>query len=137
MKKFKGFTLIELCIAMAIIAILTAIAYPSYTAYVLKSRRGDAMATLSFDQMALERCFAQNFSYSGCASLPAFPQTSPQGFYSINISNVTASTYTLTATPVGTQTKDTLCASFTVNQANVKTAADTSAAAQVSCWSPT
>lgn len=133
----KGFTLIELVIAVAIMGILVTIAYPSYTNYVLKSRRSDALATLTQDQMALERCYAQNFSYTAaCTSLPAFPQVTPQGFYSISLSNLGASTYTLTATPIGTQTKDTTCSNMAVNQANVKTATDNTATAQSSCWNP-
>lgn len=134
---YKGFTLVELLIVIAIMGILAAIAYPSYNNYILKSRRSDAQSTLSFDQMALERCYAQNFSYAGCASLPAFPQTSPQGFYTINLSNVTATTYTLTAVPAGAQVKDTTCSTMSVNQANVKTAADGSGTAQTVCWNAT
>jgi len=140
-QKFKystlGFTLVEILVAIAIVGILTAIAYPSYLSYVLQSRRSDALATLSQDQMSLERCYAQNFSYSAaCSAMPSFPQTSPQGFYTINLTNLSATTYTLTATPLGTQTKDTTCASMSVNQANVKTASDSSSAASSKCWNP-
>lgn len=131
----QGFSLVELMMAVTIIGILTAIAYPSYTSYVLKSHRADAMTTLSQDQIRLERCYAQNTSYNGaCTALPAFPQTSTQGFYTINISNLSPSTYTLTATPIGNQIKDNDCASIAVTQANVKTAVDGSGTAQARCW---
>lgn len=134
----KGFTLVELVITVSIIGILTAIAYPSYTNYVLKSRRSDALSALTQDQMAFERCYAQNFSYTAaCSSLPAFPQVTSQGFYSIALSNLGATTYTLTATPIGSQTKDTTCANISINQANVKTATDNTATAQSSCWNST
>ncbi|MFI4962504.1 MAG: type IV pilin protein [Legionellales bacterium] len=136
--KAPGFSLIELLIVLVIIGILSAIAYPSYSNYILKARRADAMATLAQDQIILERCYAQNFSYnSACTSLPTFPQTSTQGFYSIDLSNLGATTYTLTATPLGTQTKDTSCSQMTVDQANDKTASDASGTAQTSCWNPT
>lgn len=132
-----GFTLVELLISLAIMGILVSIAYPSYLQYILESRRADAHATLTQDQIILERCYSQNFSYAtACGALPAFPQTSPQGFYTINISNLTATTYTLTATPVGTQNRDTECASMSINQANVKTAVDSSANAETECWNP-
>lgn len=130
-----GFTLVELLIALLVMGILTAIAYPSYTNYVLRSQRKDAHATLMQDQTIMERCYAQNFSYSGaCTGLPTFPQTSAQGYYRVALSNVTATTYTLTATPLGVQTRDTTCASLIVNQANQKTAFDTSGTAQPTCW---
>lgn len=132
-----GFTLVEILIAMAIIGILTAIAYPSYFNYITKSRRADGLSTLTQDQIIMERCYAQNFSYNAaCTAMPAFPQTSPQGFYSIALTNLSATTYTLTATPLGTQVKDTTCATMSVNQANVKTASDSSAVATTKCWNP-
>ncbi|KTC83755.1 type IV pilin protein [Legionella cincinnatiensis] len=133
----KGFTLIDLMIALVIMAILITIAYPSYLRFLLKARRSDALVTLAQDQIFLERCYAQNFSYTTCTSLPPFPQTSAQGFYSITLSNLGATTYTLTATPRGSQTKDTTCASMTVDQANVKTAVDSSGTAQTICWNLT
>ena len=127
----NGFTLIELMIVIVVVAILVVIAYPSYRAWILKSHRSDAMATLSQDQAILERCYAQTFSYTGaCASLPAFPQTSSQGYYSITLTNQTATTYTLTATAQGTQTLDTTCLTMSVDQANQKTAT------QAVCWTP-
>lgn len=136
--RLKGFTLIELMIAVAIMGILATIAYPHYVSFLLKSRRSDALATMAQDQITLERCYAQNFSYSqACNSLPTFPQTSPQGFYSITLTNLGDTTYTLTATPLGAQTKDTTCAKMTVDQANVKTAVDSSGTAQTICWNPT
>lgn len=136
-KQILGFTLVEILIAVGIVGILTAIAYPSYQQYVLKSRRTDALSTLSQNQIILERCYAQNFAYNtACAALPSFPQTSPQGFYSISLSNLSATTYTLTAVPLGTQLKDTTCATMSVNQANVKTAMDSSAVSQSKCWNP-
>lgn len=136
-RQILGFTLVEILIAVGIVGILTAIAYPSYQQYVLKSRRTDALSTMSQDQIILERCYAQNFAYNtACAALPSFPQTSPQGFYSISLSNLSATTYTLTAVPLGTQLKDTTCANMSVNQANVKTATDSSSVSQSKCWNP-
>lgn len=129
--KHLGFTMIELMIVMIIVALLLSIAIPSYRSWVLKSHRADAMATLSQDQVILERCFAQSFSYAtACAALPVFPQTSPQGYYSIILSNQTATTYTLTATAIGTQALDTNCLTFSVDQTGLKTAT------QQSCWTP-
>jgi type IV pilus assembly protein PilE len=127
----KGFTLLELMIIVVVIGILSAVAYPSYRTSILKSHRSDAIATLSQDQAIVERCYAQTFSYTGnCPSLPAFPQTSSQGYYSITIANQTATTYTLTATAIGRQVLDTTCATMSVDQANQKRATNPT------CWTP-
>ena len=135
--KQSGFTLIELVITIAIIAILASIAYPSYLNYIYESRRTDGLAALSTAQLALERCYSQNFSYAAtCSSLPAFPITSSQGFYTITLSNLGVSTYTLTATPQGAQAHDSTCASISLNQANVKTAQDSSGTDEAKCWNP-
>jgi type IV pilus assembly protein PilE len=133
----RGFTLIEMLISLIIFSILTVIAYTSYVNWIVKSNRADAMATLSQDQVILERCYAQTFAYNNaCSSLPTFPQTSPQGYYTITLSNLTATTYTLTATATGSQVRDKTCTTMSVDQANQKTAANNASVAQTICWQP-
>lgn len=133
----NGFTLIELMIVVAIVGILSAIAYPSYTKYVQKSRRADALGALAQIQVTYERCYAQNFSYNAtCGSLPSFPSKSGQGFYSINVSNLSATTFTLTATPTGAQSADTKCASISITEANLRTALGSASTNQTECWNP-
>jgi len=136
-KRVRGFSMVELLIVMVIIGILTAIAYPAYREHLFKTRRSDAMSALTQMQMILERCYSQNFSYAAaCGAIPALPQNSQQNFYSIDVANLGATTYTITATPSGNQAQDIKCASMTVNQANVKSAVDSGGAAAPLCWNP-
>lgn len=136
LKYTKGFTLIEMLITLVIMSVLTMLVYPSYVAWIVKANRADAISAITQDQVLLERCYAQSFTYVGCSSLPAFPQTSTQGFYSIALSNLSATTYTLTATPIGSQVRDTTCATMSVDQSGQKTAANDSAVSQTACWNP-
>ena len=131
----KGFTLVELMIAVVIIGIVTTLSYPSYMHLLLKSHRTEAQAALTQIQMILEDCYAQNFSYiETCPSLPAFPKSSDQKNYSITLSNLSRTTYTLTASSIGNQKKDTDCARFTVSEDHVKTSRDSSGIKQDHCW---
>ena len=65
MKQQKGFTLIELMVVVAIVGILVAVALPSYTDYVIRSKRADATGALMAATNAMERWRANNFSYAG------------------------------------------------------------------------
>lgn len=78
-----GFTLIELMIAVAVVAILTAIALPAYQSSVQKGRRADAMAAISRIQQAQERWRGNNPTYS--TSLSALSVTEPP-LYALSIS---------------------------------------------------
>jgi len=147
-----GFTLLELMIVVAIVAILSAIAVNSYLKYAQQSRRSDALAALTQDQGILERCYAQTFDYSkvtvaasGCGTLTTTATNpSPKGYYAVALSlPSSASTggvvtaYTLTATPVvgAPQASDSQCAVFTLTSANGHSATDSGGNDQTDvCW---
>jgi len=124
-----GFTLIELMIVVAVIGILSSIAYPSYTQYVLQAKRGDAKAALLSVQLAEEKYRANNPSYGTLAQLGLDPMTSSDGYYTITIPAApTGAVYSITATPIHT---DAYCATLVINQDSVKTATGTDSS---NCW---
>jgi type IV pilus assembly protein PilE len=96
-RQSTGFTLIELMIAVVIIAVISAIAIPAFTDAVRKSRRSDAFAALLTLQQAQERWRSNNASYAPLANTatsgnPAnglgLSTTSPGAYYSISVSGV-------------------------------------------------
>jgi type IV pilus assembly protein PilE len=102
-KKTQGFTLIELIIVMTIIAILSAIAIPSYAAYIRKSRRSDAEAALLTMQLQEEKWRANNSTYTTVLANVGAPATgsSTLTYYTYSISSTTPATaFTVTATAV-------------------------------------
>ena len=138
--KHAGFTLIELVIAMAIIAIIAAIAIPSYQNYQRKGQRINAITALTKAAQLQERWKSVNGSYTnnisnigGNVAPPG--SVTPSRKYTLALSNVTAETYTITATAVDTQAADTQCAYMTIDHVNRKTAQDVSSAdTSRQCW---
>ena len=136
----QGFTLIEVMIVVAILAILTAIALPSYREYVLRSKRADAKAGLQAAAVWLERVSTSTGMYLPTTTLPVELQTVSSGAYTISYqtpdpsSTVTdaGTSYLLTATPAGTQTHD-KCSSFTLDNTG-KTDVDGATLDSRECW---
>ena len=134
----KGFSLIELMIVVAIVAILASIAYPSYQESVRKSQRAEAGAVLLEAAQFMERFFTVNSRYNtnragAAVALPAALTKSPKDGgttrYNVSISAVTASGFTLQAVPV---VADANCGTLSVTHAGVKGATGTLGAD--GCW---
>jgi type IV pilus assembly protein PilE len=112
-KTQTGFTLIELMITVAIIGIITSIAYPSYQGFIVSTNRGVAQADLMSLAAAMERHKAASFSYKAAADSAAdigkpaiFHQHSPSAErydkrkYDLYISEVSGGAYLIEAIPV-------------------------------------
>ena len=133
----RGFTLIELMIVVAIVAIIAAIAYPSYERSVLKSHRADVESMLTQDAQILERCYTQYFSYNN-AACPTLTSASEHGYYSLTPAggSISATVYVLTATAQGTQTRDTACQTFKLDNTGKKSAFSSGGTDNsTTCWS--
>ena len=132
----NGFTLIELMIVVAVVALLATIAYPIYTDQVRKSRRGVAKADLVELGQRAERYHTVNNTYVDFApgvtvgSFNVSPRDAKQPYYTLSMTNQSASTFTLKAEPVGDQQKDS-CGTLTYDQAGRKSS---SAQPAANCW---
>lgn len=107
----RGFTLIELMVVVAVVAILAAIAIPNFLEQSRKGRRAEAMSIVGEIQLRQERWRAENPAYATTAQLGTIP-TSPH--YTITTSGNTATAYTVTATRTGKQAND-RCGNLVLN----------------------
>jgi type IV pilus assembly protein PilE len=112
-------TLIELMMTVAIVALLAAVALPAYQGSVRKARRAEAKAALTVAAQRMERVFTETGSYSAAVAGTTFATNSENRYYNLSLPVLTASTYTLSAAPQGTQSQDG-CGSFTLNQDGIR-----------------
>ena len=117
----SGFTLIELMITVAIVGILGAIAYPSYTEYVRRGHRAEARAGLLQAQQWLERAATATGTYPLAAAFPDSLTKVPNNRYDISYtpSGTPVSSFTLTAAPKGAQSGD-KCGSYTLTNTGLR-----------------
>lgn len=137
MKKNQGFTLIELMITIAIIGIISAIALPSYSSYMKKSRRADAKVGLSKIADKQERYYLQRNTYAtSTADLGlADPVVSDEGYYNITVdAGAGVAGFNLTATAIGIQADDKDCATLKLSSTGNKTATAGTGGDASKCW---
>lgn len=143
-KKHSGFTLLELMVTVAIIAILAAIALPAYSSYITKSQAKSAASDLMSLSVAVENLYLRSLSYTAPTPNPTTTTAQTQSYatgwqpssgnsFTYTVSVTTASKeYTLTATGIS-GTRNAGC-TLTLNQANTRTISGGSACGGMTSW---
>jgi type IV pilus assembly protein PilE len=132
MKKQKGFTLVELMVALVIVGILSAFALPAYRDYVMAGKVIEATAGLSSARIKMEQWAQDNplLGYTGAAAVCP----SAGKYFTFACATPSATTYTLTATGTG----DMAGFTYTVTQANVMATPSVKAGSgwntSATCW---
>ncbi|WP_108652173.1 type IV pilin protein [Dongshaea marina] len=125
-----GITLLELMITVAIVAILVAVAYPSYISFTTESNRSEAKTALLTAANLQENFFLDNNQYATTMAQLSLSAATATGLYTLSTASVnTAADFTLTATAQGSQaTNDAACLTLTLTQDGTRsgTSAD--------CW---
>lgn len=133
-RKMAGVTLIELMVVVVIIGILSAIAYPSYSSFVIRSKRVAAksmllrVADMQEQFIANNKRYAANLTELGLAAnslaiddnAEATDAGSGDHVYTVTLADISNITFTAQAEPAGSQVNDTDCGTLTLNQAGVR-----------------
>jgi type IV pilus assembly protein PilE len=138
-----GYTLVELMIAVVIVAILSAIAIPAYRSYVQRSQRTEAKTALLRAQGAQEKFFVQYNRYA-TALAPAVPAglgtptTTETGLYTLALALTDGGTgfrVTATVRAGGAQADDARCATLSIDNNGLKVARNSAGADTTQdCW---
>ena len=116
-KALRGFTLIELMIAVAIVGILAAVALPSYTQYVSRGRLVEAHATLAGHRVKMEQFFQDNRTYlDACVAGSSAAEPADTALFTYDCPVQTAALFTVRAVGAGSLAGF----QFTIDQSNAR-----------------
>jgi type IV pilus assembly protein PilE len=139
MRRYAGFTLIEVMVVVAIVGILATVGYPAYTDYLRRGKIAEAVSTLADARAKLEQYFLDNRTYVGAdaANMPCNTTVLNGGKKSFTYActNLGVGSYDLTAT--GLSTDGMVAFTYTINQANVRTSTVTGLSGwtgNATCW---
>jgi type IV pilus assembly protein PilE len=107
-RRMAGFTLVEMMCALAVIGILSSIAYPAYQSVMHRTRRADALVSLMKVQMAQERYRADHTSYGSLDDIRV-AATSLSGYYTLTMASASESGYEVRASATRSQASDAGC----------------------------
>lgn len=130
LRRQQGFTLIELMVAVAIVAILSAVALPAYNSYVLRSRVPPALDALSSYQVRMEQRFQDTGSYAGANGACGLAVPGGVANFAITCALNGNNGFTATATGSGVMSGYT----FTVNHAGTRATTAHPKGANANCW---
>lgn len=114
-----GVTLIELMLVVIIIGVLATLIFPSFEKQILAARRGDGITHLLRLKIQQEAFRIENMSYAKTEQL-GLPTSQ---YYTFVVSDVSATTYTITAKAIGSQMSDKTCLTIQIDQSLNKTPA--------------
>lgn len=129
-KKLNGFSLIELCIVLAILSVLLLVAYPSYQHYILKTKRQEGQLALFALAAKIEQYGLIHQAYTGATITTIGANTNSEHDYyqlAIDNSSLTATYYLLYATP---HFIDPECGVLSLDQLGRKNSQNN----QATCW---
>ena len=131
----RGVTLIELMIALMVLAIVVSVAVPGYRQQVIRTHRAEAKQLLLSEATALERCFMNLNAYNaaGCPTAGTYPRLMAEGRYRIT-ATITAGAFTIRAVPQGEQARDTQCKTLTLTHRMAKGVAGGATETAEYCW---
>jgi type IV pilus assembly protein PilE len=135
-KPSTGFTLVELMIVVAIIAVLAAIAIPNYIDYITRSKLSEAYNSLSAYRVSMEQYYQDNRTYVGTA-LNTCGAVGPIGLKYFTLTCPASSSSTYTAQAQGNAGTPVAQFTFTINQSNTRATTSTPSGwgpNQAACW---